>query len=243
MAANRLNRTPPLTLSSAADLKKSVEGLSVRWEIDGLKCHLDAYADDSDREGLSPWHYYYLALARYLLIDRDEDQAGDHLDNAISLLQCARGADENIVEFYALMAACHGRKARAVSDPIGKCKWGISSDRLFRQAYQADAKNPRLLLLDGLGYLMKPRMVGGSKRKSMRLFEEAIEAFGLQQEVDSEPAPTWGLADCQTWLAQCYIKFNQFDKAAAAINQAERLAPTLPLVEATRRAYTNKASR
>jgi thioredoxin-like negative regulator of GroEL len=72
--------------------------------------------------------------------------------------------------------------------------------------------------MQGLSYLHKPRLVGGSKKKALALFEKAVSLFRTSHNTVAA-WPAWGQQDAMYWLAHCYLHFNEFAKARALTEQ------------------------
>ncbi|RVU41969.1 tetratricopeptide repeat protein [Rheinheimera riviphila] len=163
------------------------------------------------------WRSYYIAYALLICCQLGED-AKEHAKAATEILKQAHGSDQQSAEFYTLVASSYGHLAAATQDPIAKARAGLMSDSLYKHALEADANNPRTCLIQGLSYLHKPRLVGGSKKKAMALFEKAVSLF--QRSKNTAAAwPAWGQQDAMYWLAHCYLHFNEFGKASALTEQ------------------------
>lgn len=169
---------------------------------------------------LASWQHYYQAYGYIILCQLGVD-TGVNAKKAVEVLKNAHGTEHQSAEFYTLTAAAHGHLAGATLDPIGKAKAGIVCENSYKYAFQADEDNPRALLSQGLSFLHKPKLVGGSKKKAKMFLQQALDAFSRRAELqDKYPWPAWGAADASYWLAHCCLHFNEFDRAKQLIDDA-----------------------
>ena len=84
--------------------------------------------------------------------------------------------------------------------------------------------NPRVLLLDGLNTLYRPKAFGGGADRALAILEQARDAFAKESVADST-APDWGRDDAHAWLGQAYAELGRTDDARAAYARALEINP------------------
>ncbi len=166
---------------------------------------------------LEPWRVYYQAYLWLLCCQLGHDTS-DSARQALEVLREAHGSTVQSGEFYTLAASAYGFLAAAAKDPISKAKAGMSSDNSFKHALQAEPDNPRTHLLQGLSYMHKPVLVGGSKKKALAAFNKALQLYSRSHAAVAR-WPAWGQADAIYWLAIGHLHFNQFSQAQALADQ------------------------
>lgn len=216
-------------------VEKRIWEAKVSSDIDGLGAVMNILEDiislqqpESDGPA-NPWAIYYHALLHKTLCDLGIDSLSNAL-SGIDRLKLAYGVETHSSEFYGLMGALRGYAAAATKDPIKKAKMGMVAERAFAAAADLDDTNPRLLLLEGLSVLHKPRLVGGSKKRARTMLARAADLFDSSL-FQNEPRPNWGEAECYYWLANIELHFNSYDAALDANRKALEVAPNYPAAE------------
>ncbi|MBB1295544.1 MAG: hypothetical protein VB914_03055 [Porticoccaceae bacterium] len=200
------------------DIEAQIWQLKMQHDADGLKQFFTAFVEEQMPEQLKHWQIYYGAFVLLTLSQLGGDSK-THSQQAITLLKDAHGIEDNSDEFYNLLACCSGHLAAATSEPIAKARAGMTSDKSFKIALEINPNNPRTYLLQGLSFMNKPRLVGGSKKKALTLLTKSVELFETALPV-TEQIPSWGHLDALYWLSNCHLFFNHFKEASQYVDQA-----------------------
>lgn len=108
-------------------------------------------------------------------------------------------------------------------------KSGIKSFQLCKQAVEADSKDPLALTLQGNVEFYSPKILGGSKEKALKLFEEAQQIM-LNDEQYKYCWNTPSLLHC---IAQCYEKMDRKDDAIKQCQEILEIYPNFSFLKNT----------
>jgi hypothetical protein len=174
---------------------------------------------------------YALAFAHYrlgrLLAESDESGAAARMSSCIDELdEALRGG--GTAEANALQSACYAQLS-ALRGWSAVLTARQSSARL-EKALALDARNPRVVLVDALNDLARPRALGGDRARGVSKLQRAVELFEASDATAAGPA--WGQADA--WLMLGTILLEAGDKLAAR-NALERALLVAPEYAAARR--------
>jgi tetratricopeptide (TPR) repeat protein len=92
------------------------------------------------------------------------------------------------------------------------------------RAQRLSPGNPRVLLIDGMNMLYRPKAFGGGAAPALEIFVAARDAFASDAPADST-APDWGRDDAYAWLGRAYSALQKTDEARAAYEMALELNP------------------
>lgn len=200
------------------DIETQIWRLKMQYDIKGLNRLFNDFVKEQMPEQLKPWQVYYSVFTLLTLSQLEVDSKA-HSRQAMTLLKDAHGIENKSDEFYALAACCSGHLAAVIKDPIAKARAGMTADRSFKIAFEINPNNPRAYLLQGLSFMNKPKLVGGSKKKALTLLAKSVELFETAQPI-TEQIPSWGYLDALYWLSHCHLHFNHFKEASDYIEVA-----------------------
>jgi len=163
-----------------------------------------------------------LQLAIVSKRENDAKRAGDACNNA---LDEALKRDRKSAEIHALQSACYGYLANL--GVMGAIRNGSRSGKSIEAALALDARNPRVVLIDGFGVYFRPKFVGGDKAKGCVRFKEAAVSFdaaGLTG-VTSPSGLDWGAAEAHFWTGRCARDAGDAAGARKSFERALALAP------------------
>lgn len=154
--------------------------------------------------------------------EKEAERAGDACNDAIDL---ALKRDSKSAEAHALQSACYGYLANLGG--MGAIRNGSRSGKSIEAALALDARNPRVVLIDGFGVYFRPKFVGGDKAKGCTRFKEAAASF--ESAGAAAPlAPTgvsWGAAEAHYWAGRCARDAGDAAGARREFERALALAP------------------
>ncbi|MCU0633649.1 MAG: hypothetical protein MUE41_02145 [Gemmatimonadaceae bacterium] len=168
-------------------------------------------------------HYRGYGLYReamFAAADEMADGTKRALELAIDVLRrSAKG--KPMPETYALLGSCMG--SLAGTGITGGMKWGAPAGEATETARTMGPRNPRVLLLEGIGKWYTPTMWGGGKDKGYALMQRAVAAF--EGDAPSRPLPAWGMAEAYAWLGQMETQRGRIAEARAAYERALAIEP------------------
>lgn len=101
---------------------------------------------------------------------------------------------------------------------------GPEADASLARAGGMQPDNPRILLLDGVGTLNRPKLFGGGAKKALALFEKSRAAFEAERATDAA-APDWGREDAWLWSGRAHDDLGEWGEAVAAYRKALEVNP------------------
>jgi hypothetical protein len=104
---------------------------------------------------------------------------------------------------------------------------GSRSGKSIEAALAIDARNPRILLVDGFGVYFRPNFVGGDKSKGCARFREAAAGFDTAgpSGASSGGGIDWGAAEAHYWSGRCARDAGDAAGARKSFERALALAP------------------
>ena len=168
---------------------------------------------------------YDLALANYRIalsanLTKQDDKAGDALDESMSQLELLNKQQPSNVEVKALLAQVYGYKIAL--NPIKGMYYGPKAQNMLAQAEELDPNNPRVLLIKGISAANTPTIFGGSEEEALLAFGQAISAY----EDDQYSNYHWGFAEAYTWRGIINYKLDNKTSALADWQQALVVEPS-----------------
>jgi Tfp pilus assembly protein PilF len=163
-----------------------------------------------------------LQLAIYAKRKSDAERAGDACNETLDL---ALKRDPKSAEAHALQSACYGYLANLGG--MGAIRNGSRSGKSIEAALALDARNPRVVLIDGFGVYFRPKFVGGDKAKGCSRFKEAAASFDASGAAGA-PSPagvSWGAAESHYWTGRCASDAGDAAGARREFERALTLAP------------------
>lgn len=171
-------------------------------------------------------HAYVQFRALQLAIGgKREDQAKKAGDACIATLDAAVKRDPRFAEAFALQSACYGYLTNLGG--MAAIRNGSRSGKSIEAALAIDARNPRILLVDGFGVYFRPKFVGGDKSKGCMRFREAATGFDAAgpSGASSSGGIDWGAAEAHYWSGRCARDAGDTAGARKSFERALALAP------------------
>jgi tetratricopeptide (TPR) repeat protein len=165
--------------------------------------------------------YLQFRLLQLAVAARREVEARAAGEACIGTLDLAMRREPKSAEIHALRSACYGYLASLGG--FAAIRNGSRSGKSIDAALALDARNPRVLLVDGFGLYFRPKFAGGDKLKACARFREAAAAFTAA----TAPAagPSWGAPEAQLWMGRCARDAGDTEGARMAFEAALALAP------------------
>ena len=235
----------PGTAQLASDPSRWADSLA--WEIDhalilGDYARLEAARVLAERavaafpQDAMILHQLATAVYRQASLSQDD---GDLLKRAEAVLE--RSAEmAPIPETYAMLAAVIGMQIG--SSPIRGMTLGPKAQATMSRALELGPTNPRVWMAHGISALNTPRLFGGGTDRAIERLQKAVTYF--EEEAGRDPTgPAWGHAEAYAWLGIAYTRDEQWDRAAAALDEALRLEPDFAWVSGPLRTRLSQARR
>jgi tetratricopeptide (TPR) repeat protein len=166
--------------------------------------------------------HYWTALADWRLAPRlvATDRAAerwcrDGLEHAARAVEL----DPKHAEALALRSSLLGLSL--TFDPGAMMTVGPEVEEIMARAVAMAPKNPRVVLLDGIGTLGKPGFVGGGARPALARLTAAAALFDAEAAADS-PVTAWGRDDACVWAGRAAFQLG--DPAGAVVWYRRALA-------------------
>ncbi|MEY3337784.1 MAG: hypothetical protein RL245_776, partial [Pseudomonadota bacterium] len=133
--------------------------------------------------------------------------------------------DPKSAEGHALQSACYGYLANLGG--MGAIRNGSRSGKSIEAALALDARNPRVVLIEGFGVYFRPKFVGGDKGKGCARFKAAAVSFesAASSAVVSPAGVSWGAAESHYWSGRCARDAGDTAGARKEFERALALAP------------------
>jgi hypothetical protein len=163
-----------------------------------------------------------LQLAIATKNEREAERAGDACNDTLDLLL---KRDPKSAEGHALQSACYGYLANLGG--MGAIRNGSRSGKSIEAALALDARNPRVVLIEGFGVYFRPKFVGGDKGKGCARFKAAAVSFesAASSAVVSPAGVSWGAAESHYWSGRCARDAGDVAGARKEFERALALAP------------------
>lgn len=195
----------------------------LRASIESLKT---TYAADP-----KPRTAYVLGYAERRLSylrETPKDEKETLLTDAVAKFEKVIEAEPKNAEAHALLASSLGTMIGL--NPMLGMTLGKRSGMEMKQALTLEPNNPRVLLLAGVGTLMKPAEYGGGAEAAEPLLRRAASVFS--QEPADRPWPNWGRFESHMFLGQLLDKIGKKDDARTEYEAAAAIAPRSPWARA-----------
>lgn len=180
------------------------------------------------QKSADPMELYAAALVQFRLVqlaaaagrEKDVQKAGEA---CTKILDAAVARDPKLAEGFALQSACYGYLTGTVGFPR-VISLGKASGKAMDAAIALEPRNPRVILVDGIGLFFRPKIAGGDKAKSLARCKEAAAAFdAARPAVPGQPA--WGHAEAWYWVGRGSEDARDPATAKQAYARAVQLAP------------------
>lgn len=198
--------------ASAADIKK-------------LSAGTEAWTKSSNPQELYARAYVQFRALQLAMVANNTDAAKTAGDSCVASLDTAIAKGFRTAEPYALQSACYGYMAGLGG--FASIRNGSRSGKSIQAALALDARNPRVLLVDGFGLYYRPKFVGGDKLKGCEHIRAAAAAFDAQAPATAAQAgiANWGAPEAALWAGRCLLDSGDAAAARKAFEHAVALAP------------------
>ncbi len=173
--------------------------------------------------------HYWVALADYRLVPRlmskDKKEAGRYIKDGIEHLDQSLKLHPKFADAIALRAGMQGLSVAI--DPSRGMMLGMEMEEAYGRALGMEPLNPRVLLLQGINTLNKPKFVGGGADKALVTFLKAIELFAAETPGDIH----WGHDEAYAWAGRAAAKLDKTADARAFYQKALAINPANHWVE------------
>lgn len=175
--------------------------------------------------------HYWVALADYRLVPRlmnkDKKEAGRYVKDGIEHLDQALKLNPKFADAIALKAGLQGLSIAL--DPGRGMMLGGEIEESLGRASGIEPTNPRIVLIDGINTLNKPKFVGGGATKALVKFRKAQEMFAAEPAVAR--AIDWGHDEAYAWAGRAAAKLDKVADARAFYKKALEINPGNQWVE------------
>lgn len=194
-------------------------------ELSRLASTTSAWAKSQNPKELYAHAYIQFRALQLAIATKREDDAERAGDACNAALDAALKRDPRFAEAHALQSACYGYLANLGG--MGAIRNGSRSGKSIEAALAIDARNPRILLVDGFGVYFRPKFVGGDKGKGCARFKEAATGFDAAGSggVPSVGGIDWGAAESHYWSGRCARDAGDSTGARRHFERALALAP------------------
>jgi tetratricopeptide (TPR) repeat protein len=169
--------------------------------------------------------HYTLAYVDYrLAVDQRVPGAEQHdfADEAERHVRDAIRANEKFAEAHALLSAILGLKIAWAASVEAKMSLGPESGAALDRALALEPDNPRVLLIEGIGFYHRPVEYGGDPKQAEALFRRAADRLDATRDA---PWPNWGRFDAHVWLGQALARRGDAAGARAEYDKALAVSP------------------
>jgi tetratricopeptide (TPR) repeat protein len=194
-------------------------------ELAKLAASTAPWAKSQNNRELYAHAYVQFRTLQLAIGGKREDEAKKAGDACIATLDAAVKRDPRFAEAFALQSACYGYLTNLGG--MAAIRNGSRSGKSIEAALAIDARNPRILLVDGFGVYFRPKFVGGDKSKGCARFREAAAGFDTvgPSGASSGGGIDWGAAEAHYWSGRCARDAGDAAGARKSFERALALAP------------------
>ena len=194
-------------------------------ELAKLAASTAPWAKSQNNRELYAHAYVQFRTLQLAIGGKREDEAKKAGDACIATLDAAVKRDPRFAEAFALQSACYGYLTNLGG--MAAIRNGSRSGKSIEAALAIDARNPRILLVDGFGVYFRPKFVGGDKSKGCARFREAAAGFDTAgpSGASSGGGIDWGAAEAHYWSGRCARDAGDAVGARKSFERALALAP------------------
>lgn len=160
-----------------------------------------AWARSSSNSEVYAHAYVQFRLLQLAVAQQKKSEAEKSGEACTAAVDAAVARDPRFTEGFALQSACYGYLAGLGG--FGAIGNGSRSGKTIEAALKLDARNPRVLLVNGFGIYFRPKFVGGDKDKGCALFRSAAAAFDALPAAGTTAVIGWGAAEAHLWAGRC----------------------------------------
>ena len=194
-------------------------------ELAKLAASTAPWAKSQNNRELYAHAYVQFRTLQLAIGGKREDEAKKAGDACIATLDAAVKRDPRFAEAFALQSACYGYLTNLGG--MAAIRNGSRSGKSIEAALAIDARNPRILLVDGFGVYFRPKFVGGDKSKGCARFREAAAGFDAAgpSGASSGGGIDWGAAEAHYGSGRCARDAGDAAGARKFFERALALAP------------------
>ena len=194
-------------------------------ELAKLAASTAPWAKSQNNRELYAHAYVQFRTLQLAIGGKREDEAKKSGDACIATLDAALKRDPRFAEAFALQSACYGYLTNLGG--MAAIRNGSRSGKSIEAALAIDARNPRILLVDGFGVYFRPKFVGGDKSKGCARFREAAAGFDAAgpSMASAGGGIDWGAAEAHYWSGRCARDAGDAAGARKFFERALALAP------------------
>jgi tetratricopeptide (TPR) repeat protein len=221
--AARLAAQQPTTAVQWADsARRAIAAANLSGDLDAL-VQARALTERALYRGYALYSEATLRQGRY-----NEKDVGKYLEQAEEALEQSL-TKLKVPESFALLSSVLGQQIG--SNPLKGMTLGPKSNSAMEDAIQADPRNPRVWLLNGIGAIFKPAMFGGGHERAEQYLRKSIQLF--ETDKPEAPSPAWGREEAWIWLGQLFEQQKKWDDAKQAYQKALEIEPNNAWLKAT----------
>ena len=214
-AAQQLDRATITSRAQTAYLSEDAAGLG------RLEASTRAWAQSKDPLELYTYAFVQFRLLQLAVKQNREDAAEKAGKACVTALDAALEGSARFTEGHALQSACYGYLANLGG--LGAIRNGSRSGSSIEKALAQAPRNPRVILVDAMGYYFRPSFVGGDQKKACARFLEAVTAFERDEGANGI---RWGAPEAHYWVGRCKRAEGDREAERQFFERALQLAPT-----------------
>lgn len=155
---------------------------------------------------------YFVKGGYYLDIKDDKEKGKEYFELALASVEKSIELKKDFSDSYRVAADIYGWLIDLKFAPLYGAIYGSRAEKLLKKAIKYDSNNPEVYLAEGRKYFFTPVLFGGSKKKAIESFKQAIEI-----------CPTYYLS--YIWLGQVYLQKGMIGEAEESYKKAIELEP------------------
>lgn len=211
--------------------KKDIEANYYSWDRAALESLNKRIMNDKDYS--KSWHFAYyssildIQLGKiYYLIDKDK--AYNYFAESIDKLEAIQN-DGDLAEIYTLLSVAYGKKSSLST--LMAIVYGMKAKDLIYSANDISRNNPKILLTAAVHLMHTPVSFGGSKEKSRKLLNKALEVIKAGWKEDKLLVKWADTPEILAYLANLEILLEKKSAAENYMKKALNLIPNYGFVK------------
>lgn len=181
-------------------------------------------AADSSRKWLADYYVAYVLLFQTRFLS-DGVKSLPNIDKAIALLQKTLLKKKDFADGYILLAALYNNKMGAYKKDLDYLlELKKERDKLLKQAWKLDKKNPRYFLVKAEGIYHTPEEFDGGPEEAKPVFEKGLKCCPPENRPETA-MPDWGSVDLLFWLGFIAEEEEKLEQAISCYERLLRYEP------------------
>jgi tetratricopeptide (TPR) repeat protein len=213
-SAQQLDRASVTSRAQTAYFSEDAAGLG------RLEASARAWSRSKDPIELYTYAFVQLRIAQLATKQKKEDAAEAAGKACVAALDIALEGSAGFTEGHALQSACYGYLANLGG--LGAIRNGSRSGKSIDRALAQSPRNPRVILVEAMGYYFRPSFAGGDEKKACARFLEAVSAFDKD---DGANGIRWGAPEAHYWVGRCKRAEGDPEAERQFFQRALQLAP------------------